>query len=274
VAIQGATSRNVASRESCLEQVNQLNAENNNILELNRAAVEVAEVLGARRSMPQPTVANCSSEVRIRPYRNSDRAKICQLCCETGFLGGPVDPLFQDRELFAELFTRPYLDYEPEWIFVAEERKQVVGYLLGSVRAGFDLFLLRSGFLTTTKILLRLAGGRYSHHARSRRFIRWLLTSGFREQPKHPHSAAHLHIQIDRQHRARGVARRLWETYEERIRKIGVKQCYGAFFSRPERRPELAYARYDFSVYDRRRTTLFEPEISEPVEVVCVCKTL
>ncbi len=53
-----------------------------------------------------------------------------------------------------------------------------------------------------------------------------------------------------------------------------MKQCYGAFFSHPQRRPELAYARYGFTVFDRRRTTLFEPEIPDPVEVVCVCKTL
>jgi hypothetical protein len=36
----------------------------------------------------------------------------------------------------------------------------------------------------------------------------------------------------------------------------------------------MAYARYGFEVFDRRRTTLFEPEIREPVEVVCVCKSL
>jgi hypothetical protein len=35
--------------------------------------------------------------------------------------------LFQDRELFAELFTRPYLDHEPEWGTVAESNGQVVG---------------------------------------------------------------------------------------------------------------------------------------------------
>ncbi len=124
--------------------------------------------------------------VRIRPYRKSDRVEICRLCCETGFLGKPVDPMFQDRELFADLFTRPYLDYEPEWTFVAEADRQVVGYLLGSVRRDFELVLLRSGLRTTAKMLLRLASGRYARHARSRRFIRWLLTAGFREQPKHP----------------------------------------------------------------------------------------
>lgn len=210
----------------------------------------------------------------IRPYRKSDRETICRLCCETGFLGGPVDPLFQDHDLFAELFTRPYLEYEPEWAFVVEDRQEVVGYLLGSVRPRFDFKLLRSGLCTTTKMLLRLASGRYRNHPRSRHFIRWLLTSGFWEQPRHPRHAAHLHVQVDKHHQAYGIGRQLWKHYEQGLVEIGMKQCYGAFYSFAGRRPEQAYARYGFKVFDRRRTTLFEPEVRDPVEVVCVCKKL
>jgi ribosomal protein S18 acetylase RimI-like enzyme len=218
--------------------------------------------------------AQPDSAIGIRPYRETDRKAICRLCCESAFLGEPVDALFQDRELFADLFTRPYLDYEPDGVLVAEAHRQVVGYLLGSVGTHFDVVLLRSGFWTTSRMLWRLAGGRYRHHPRSRLFIRWLLSAGFREQPKHPRDAAHLHIQVDKKYRGRGLARRLWEHFQEQIRSAGMKQCYGAFYSYPQRRPEMAYARYGFQVFDRRRTTLFEPEIREPVEVVCVWKKL
>src|SRR5512135_12128 len=52
-------------------------------------------------------------KVRIRNYREADRSTIRRLCCDTGFLGNPVDSVFQDRELFADLFTKPYLNHEP-----------------------------------------------------------------------------------------------------------------------------------------------------------------
>jgi GNAT superfamily N-acetyltransferase len=251
-----------------------MSVDKNSFLSLNGVAAETAGVLNlpAAKSGSGPPQEN--GAIRIRAYRETDRSAICRLCCETGFLGDPVDPLFRDRELFADLFTRPYLDYEPEWAFVAEAHRQVIGYVLGSVRAHFGLVLLRSGFWTTSRMLLRLAGGRYHDHPRSRRFIRWLLTAGFWEQPKHPRAAAHLHFQLDKKYRGRGIASRLWEQYEREIRAVGVKHCYGAFYSHPSRRPEMAYARYGFEVFDRRRTTLFEPEIRDPVEVVCVCKTL
>jgi GNAT superfamily N-acetyltransferase len=102
--------------------------------------------------------------------------------------------------------------------------------------------------------------------------VRWLFTAGLWEQPRHPRPAAHLHLDVAKEYRGRGIGRRFWGLFEQRLRSAGITQCYGAFFSYRSRRPESAYARYGFTVFDRRRTTLFQPEISDPVEVVCVCK--
>lgn len=249
-------------------------ADSPNTIVLNRPALGGTAVSGLAHKLPALPELRFRENISIRGYRESDFDAICRLCCETGFLGHPVDSLFHDRELFAELFTRPYLRYEPGWGIVAEADGRVVGYLLGSVCPYFDWLQLWCGLQTASKMLFRLATGRYAGHPRSRKFIRWLFTAGFREQPRHPGSAAHLHFDIASKFRGRGVCLKMWDIYERRLREAGVRQCYGAFFSHPKRRPESVYARYGFTVYDRRRTTLFAPEIPEPVEVVCVCKGL
>ena len=41
----------------------------------------------------------------IREYRPSDREAVRRLCCDTGFLGEPIDPVYEDRELFADFLT-------------------------------------------------------------------------------------------------------------------------------------------------------------------------
>lgn len=215
-----------------------------------------------------------AEQVRVRPYSQSDWRAIRHLCCETGLLGKPIEPLFHDRELFADLFTRPYLESEPEWALVAEAEGRVVGYLLGAVSPGFEWHLLRSGFRTACRMLWRLFSGHYAQHAPSQRFVRWLLTVGYREQPGHPPSSAHFHWDLEQRFRGRGLAQRLWSVYEERLRDAGVARCYGCFFSCVRRRPELVYARYGFTVFDRRPTTLFASLVQEPVEVVCVQRTL
>ena len=242
---------------------------------LNGEDVETVGFSGVLDEFPINHHAVCVDKtVRIRPYEQKDRAAIRDLCCDTGFLGNPIDSVFQDRELFADLFTNAYLEHEPEWALVAEVDGRVIGYLLGSVDKNFEFALMRSGFRTATKMIFKLVTGRYADHPRSALFVRWLLTSGFREQPKHPTNAAHLHWDIDKRFRGRGICPRLWRLYEQRLREQGVKNCYGAFFSHPRRRPEAVYARYGFQVYDRKRTTLFKPEIPDAVEVVCVHKGL
>ncbi len=221
-------------------------------------------------AFPTPQHKSVDSHgLRIRGYREADRPAVRRLCCDTGFLGNPIDQVFLDRDLFADLFTGAYLDYQPEWALVAEVDGRAIGYLLGAVSAHFDLLLMRKGFSIVAKMICRLLAGRYAGHARSRRFIRWLLTAGYQEQPKHPANSAHFHFDLAGQYRGRGIGRLLWESYRERLLSAGMKHCYGAFFSHARRRPEAVYARYGFKVYDRKTTSLFHPEIDH-LEIVCM----
>jgi hypothetical protein len=213
-------------------------------------------------------------KVLIRRYQESDREAVRWICCETGFLGQPIDAIYRDRELFADLITNPYLDYEPEWALVAESDHQVVGYLLGSVTPHFNRTLMLSGFQTACKMLTRLLTYRYSEHPRSEQFVRWVLTKGLMEQPRHPDGAAHLHLNLEKAYRLGRVALRLWLNYEEMLRWAGLDHYYAEFFSCPQRHPEHVYARYGFTVFDRSETTIFQPEIPDTVSIVCAQKRL
>jgi hypothetical protein len=212
--------------------------------------------------------------VRIRRYLESDRSAVRLICCETGFLGRPIDSIYRDRELFADLITNPYLDNEPEWAFVAESEGQVVGYLLGSVNPHFKRTLMLSGFHTACKMLSRLLTGKYHDHPRSEQFVRWVLTKGLMEQPNHPEDATHLHLNVVKEFRQGIVALRLWHIYEECLWAVGINHCYGEFFSCDQRNPETIYARYGFKLYDRSLTTIFQPEIADSVSIVCAHKIL
>ena len=68
----------------------------------------------------------------IRSFRKIDREAVRRLCCDTGFLGAPIDPVYEDRQLFADFLTTYYTDWEPESSFVIEVGGEIRGYLLGS----------------------------------------------------------------------------------------------------------------------------------------------
>jgi len=230
---------------------------------------------GLQADVPEfQVVAFSGVPVTIRKYRESDRDEVRRICCDTGFLGNPIEGIFQDRELFADLFTNVYLDYEPEWSLVAESQGRVAGYLLGSVNPHFNRTLMLSGFQTACKMLRRLLTGKYSQHPRSEQFVRWVLTKGLMEQPKHPEEAAHLHVNLERPLRQGLVARSLLMTFEDRLTSAGFDQYYAKFFSCTQRNPERMYDRLGFEVYDRMASTIFQPEISDPVNIVCTHKRL
>ena len=66
----------------------------------------------------------------VRRYTPVDRNAVRQICCETGFLGRPIDPVFEDRDLFADFFTDYYLRCEPDAALVVTIDNSVVGFLL------------------------------------------------------------------------------------------------------------------------------------------------
>src|SRR5215472_651362 len=75
-----------------------------------------------------------SREVLFRPYRSSDLQAVRRICADTGFLGQPIDPVFEDRELFADYLTAYHTRFEPDALLVCEVQGAVRGYLMGCRR--------------------------------------------------------------------------------------------------------------------------------------------
>jgi hypothetical protein len=128
------------------------------------------------------------SAYTIRSYRPSDREAVRALCCATGFLGEPIDPVYEDRELFADFLTTYYTDHEPESSFVIEKDGELRGYLLGSRK---PLLNQLYSFYQNVCLFLRALLRYRRYNERSRRFILWILMNGWREVPGRaaPHTA-------------------------------------------------------------------------------------
>src|SRR2546423_9551679 len=108
----------------------------------------------------------------IRKYCARDREIVRHLCCETGFLGNPIDPVFEDRELFADFLTGYYTDWEPESAFVLEVGGVVKGYLLGSRRPWRQqLYNIYQNIGLFVRGMWRYP----RYNAASRRFAHWIL---------------------------------------------------------------------------------------------------
>jgi GNAT superfamily N-acetyltransferase len=200
--------------------------------------------------------------VKIRKYTSEDRQTVRDICCDTGFLGNPIDPIFSDRELFADLFTKYYTDKEPESAFLAECEGEVIGYLLGCK----DNKKFRRYFITYVILanLFRLIWRYFTHyHRKDRRYAKWMLFRGLRETPEIPRKAAHLHFNLKKNYRGIGIGKKLINTFLEYLRENGIDRVYGGVFSFEGKRTEELYKKLGFKIYDKKKITLWRDIIDK-----------
>ena len=207
----------------------------------------------------------------IRRYQPSDREVIRRLCCDTGFLGNSIDPVFEDREIFADYLTRYYTDAEPESAFVVLMNGEVRGYLLGSRRPFRQQFF---NFLNNVRLFSKGIFRYRRYNAASKKFVRWILTQAWREVPAAPRRTAHFHFNVLPDARKLASTRALTEAYFDHLRAHGEKRVYGQVVVFEDRRGAAVFERYGFRVLNKKEITKYREVHSEKVYLCTVLKEL
>jgi hypothetical protein len=209
--------------------------------------------------------------ITIRSYEPRDRAAIRHLCCETGFLGNPIDPVFEDRELFSDYLTAYYTDVEPEASFVLEQNGVVKGYLLGSRR---PLRHQWYGFFQNLR-LFAIGMWRYRrYNAATREFIHWILKNSWREVPAAPRRTAHFHINILPEAKGLAGSHEMMTRYCDFLRSKGETQVFGQMVTFESRRGAKVFERFGFQVIEKREITKYRGKHPEPVYLTTVIKQI
>ena len=208
--------------------------------------------------------------LKVRPYSPSDRQAVRDICCDTGFMGNPIDPIYNDRDAFADFFTRYYTDLEPENALVAEDDGRVVGYLLGCLKYNSvnrrQLWLIISR--TVPKIIGRILTFQYTKN--SMKFLSWFLFKAAGETPKGVPDAAHFHINMYSEYRTGFAGRRLIFPFVNQVAKLGIKGVYGQMQVYEDRRSEKVFERYGFKFIDRKEITKFKDYHDQQVWVATI----
>ena len=209
----------------------------------------------------------------IRPFHAADRPAVRAICADTGFLGRPIDPVFEDRELFADYLTAYYTDVEPESTFVCELGGEVKGYVMGcrfpKGKARFEARMLPG---LVVRGLWRCFTRPY--HAASRKYIWWILTQARRENPHTPPNIPHFHFNIRPEARSVAATREMVDIFLDYLVRHGEKQVYAQVVSYESRRGERMFARYGFRVVDEREVTKYRDYRPEKIYLLTILKDL
>jgi hypothetical protein len=210
-------------------------------------------------------------KLEIRKFQPADRERVRELCCETGFLGNPIDPVFEDRELFADYLSAYYTDWEPESSFVLLVNSDIRGYLLGSRRP-----LRQQLYNLYNNVALFLRGiSRYPRYNRaSKKFVHWILRQAWREVPAAPRRTAHFHINLLADARSVSSTRALTDSYLKYLHEKGEKRVFGQMVVFEDRRGTKMFERYGFKVLNKSEITKYRDLHPEPVYLCTIIKDL
>lgn len=169
------------------------------------------------------------AQAAIRPYEARDREAVRDICRRTAYRNRGSRAVFEDDELFADYWTGYYTDYEPESTWVLELDGRVIGYLSGCVDTTRQRRVMARTIVpgVVGKALWRLATGKYKQRS-TRRMLWWMLSRGFREEPKFPFGRypAHFHINLLRQGYGRGNFHRMVSLFLDRLEALGVERIH------------------------------------------------
>jgi L-amino acid N-acyltransferase YncA len=210
-------------------------------------------------------------DFQVRKYCASDRDSVRALCCETGFLGSAIDPVFEDRGLFADFLTDYYLQHEPDSAFVLTKGDSLQGYILGSrhpLRHQFQS--LFQNFVYGGKIIRRYFG----YRPESRQYIHWLISKAWREVPAAPRTIGHFHINLLPGAKSIQVTRQLLETYLRHQHDHGVKQVHAQIVTFDGRRGFRLFERYGFKVLNQSEITKYRRFTNRTVYLCTIVKNL
>jgi GNAT superfamily N-acetyltransferase len=213
------------------------------------------------------------AELRLRPYRATDLEAVRRICADTGFLGRPIDPVFEDRELFADYLTTYYTRFEPDALWVCELQGAVRGYLMGCRRP-----LLKQAYQAFANVVVATRAS-YRCYARpynepSRAFLRWVVLTSWREVPAAPRNTPHFHMNVLPEARSVKNTRALIRTFLDFLRAQGHDRVYGQMVTYGTRRSESLFNRYGFRVVDRVEVTKYRALYRGRVLLCTVLKDL
>ena len=165
------------------------------------------------------------SGLQIRPYAPRDRGAVRKICADTADAGLAIERFFPDREVFADLLTNYYTEFEPQSVFVADNGSEVVGYVTGCLDTKRFLRVMTWCIVPVAIVKALFRGTLW--HAQTVRLFRvnfglW-LKNGYRRGPKLDGYPAHLHVNVREGFRGQRIGPRLVESFCDRARAAGVR---------------------------------------------------
>src|SRR6266567_3443560 len=160
----------------------------------------------------------------IRPYRDSDKAAVYDVCVRTANAGRGAGGRYSTDDLVPDVVAGPYLFLEPRHAYVLDNGERAVGYIIGTASTPDFVAAYRDRWVPRLRDRYQPLSGPPVTEEEQRLDAmfhpeRWLRP----ELAPHP---AHLHINLLPGYRRSGHGRVLIRTFLASVAAAGAASCY------------------------------------------------
>lgn len=162
------------------------------------------------------------NDVTIRLAKPGDQAGAYHVCLKTGDFGRDGEPFYRDDpEALGRIFVGPYLEYEPDYSLILEDKDGICGYALAAFdsKAFFDRY--EKEWRPKLCAQFPMPHGDPATWTRPQMVHSWYHSPDYTMPEPYAEYPSHLHIDLLDRAQGRGFGRRMIEMNMDLLRRKG-----------------------------------------------------
>jgi len=194
------------------------------------------------------------SDFSIRSYKSADTSAAYEICLKTGNSGQDATHLFSDPLVLGHIYVGPYMEFEPQSVFILEDDQGPCGYIIGVLDSQTYYQWMHSEWLPKIRVDYKKPTGDPDTWNKTEKITNLLFQP--ESQRLFPGFPAHLHIDLLSRAQGKGQGKLMMDHFIDYIRKNKIPGVHLELSVNNDRAFGF-YCKYGLQELDRNNESIF-----------------
>ena len=189
----------------------------------------------------------------IRSYKSADTSAVYEICLKTGNSGQDATHLFSDPLVLGHIYVGPYMEFEPQSVFILEDDQGLCGYIMGVLDSQTYYQWMHSEWLPKIRVNYKKPTGNPDTWDETEKITDLLFHPvSQRLLPDYP---AHLHIDLLSRAQGKGQGKLMMDRFIDYLRYNKIPGLHLELSSSNDRAFNF-YRKYGMEELDRDKESI------------------
>ena len=188
------------------------------------------------------------ADFSIRSYKSADTSAVYEICLKTGNSGQDATHLFSDPLVLGHIYVGPYMEFEPQSVFILEDDQGPCGYIMGVLDSQTYYQWMHSEWLPKIRVDYKKPTGNPDTWDETEKITNLLFHPV--SQRLLPDFPAHLHIDLLSQAQGKGQGKLMMDRFIDYLRYNKIPGVHLELSSKNDRAFNF-YRKYGMQELDR-----------------------